>query len=315
MISIKIIIAFGLISIISIRFFTRVKLKSRLANILLCSVYTGCGFLAFTISCNALDCNHHWASPSTTVRRYVAVARYNFFLNSRNSSDDWTPDFSEIYPHDYFLAILTFFGVYFRWQINWFADGLVLTNCLVLWVNAAGFRKLLEKDEKRGGTLLSGEVLKNYRTLKDLADLINSTSSHVVLLFMAQALFYYSVSLNDIFTAKNYRSMIIIISFLFTAIAAFFFAGDACRQMEYLGKWLSRRMDSSGDLHAESASRIMQEIKGHEVGISGHWFILDFPAIFNVRFYSLRIFQENESYATHLVFGDHVHILSSSCDI
>lgn len=208
----------------------------------------------------------------------MATARYNFFLNS-SFSHNWAPEFSEIYPHDYFLAGVTFIGMYFRTQMAYFADGLILANSLLLWVNTAGFRKLLEKDAEKKRTLPSREILKNYETLKDLADLINSTISHVVLVFMAVALFYYAVNLNDILKTGQYLGKLGRFIFLGIFLGIFFFAGDTCRQVEYLGKWLSRKLllaEAPGDLHSESISQIMQEITRHEVGISGHWFVLDF---------------------------------------
>lgn len=213
-----------------------------MASILLSSYYTGWGFFEFFSSFCVLgwDYDNIGASPSWTVRRYVATARFNFFLTS-NDSSNWAPEFSEIYPHDYFLTIVTCIGMYFRALIANFADGLILSSCLLLWVNVSGFRKLLQEDEKKGGVYSSREILKHYGTLKELADIINSVTSSLVLALMAQRLFVYSVFLNSIFIASNYlEKFSLIFDFLYVA-AVFFLAGHICREMKYLVKWLSRR--------------------------------------------------------------------------
>lgn len=239
---------------------------------------------------NALGWNHIGSSASWTVRRYVATARYNFFLNSTNNRT-WAPPWQEIYPHDYILAAVTCIGMYFRQQMAFFADGLILTNCLLLWVNATRFRHLLEKTGSGDDSVLScSQILKSYETLKELATMINSTTAQVVLIFSAQALFHYSISLNGIFIASNYLERFRIFSFLMIAGAVFFFAGDSCRQVEGLGRWLSARKGKTGDFPTgEELALILHEVKEHEVGISGKWFVLDFSAIFNVSAEIIRV--------------------------
>lgn len=86
-------------------------------------------------------------NPSTEwiVRRYVASARYNFFMAS-NASRNWAPDMEEVTWLDGVLAVVTFFAISFRQVIALYADGFLLLVAMMMWVVSKGFKNLVQAE-------------------------------------------------------------------------------------------------------------------------------------------------------------------------
>lgn len=125
-------------------------------------------------------------------------------------------------------------------------------------------------------------VLANYRALKKLSSMVNSAMNKIVLIYSAEYLFYYSMNFDEMFEAVDRLWQIrnsLFFSFIFST---FFFAGDSCKNVEdSLSAWISWKSEH-GAKKVPSSNVLLHEAKSHIFGLSGHIFILDYGAIFNV---------------------------------
>lgn len=161
---------------------------------------------------------------SKIVIRFVNIARYNFFLSNdhRNSS---LKSFKEVNTVDAFIGIITFFTLLLRHLFSFFSDGLILISCLSLWYPTRKFTAMINTNISYDDIEVSA-TLKSYELLKSFSKQLNQVFALVLMFYLAESIFFYSISLNVIFVAGNIINKARAISFFFMLVAILFFSGD-----------------------------------------------------------------------------------------
>lgn len=121
--------------------------------------------------------------------------------------------------------------------------------------------------------------------------------SVAVLLFVGEALFYYSTNINDIFIAKDFIGRFRSYIFFLNSAAVLYISGDICKVVEEsIGQWAAYFTETTPEegivkVDITNITRqchktlmiLLSEAESHIISISGNIFVLDYNAIFNVR--------------------------------
>lgn len=124
--------------------------------------------------------------------------------------------------------ILLTVGIFWRYSQSFAA---LLKQCSVEHSNLVNNKiaiQLVEGDS----TCLSQFVVKQYTILRELSIMINSAIGAQITWNLLEFVFYYSVSLDDLFEIRNLdKNMIIFLFWMVDTFSILYFASDAWRQV------------------------------------------------------------------------------------
>ncbi|CAL8086588.1 unnamed protein product [Orchesella dallaii] len=234
-------------------------------------------------------------------RRLVAEARYSFFL-SNESHLDQAPSSDEISTLDGFLAVITGFTFQCRFIAGYFVDVGILLCVLTLWAPVSGFtgnikKQISRKEEEIGddGEYNNSEstvkrlhvhqnddeddeiVLKQYKALKQLTQLISEANGANILPFISEAVFGYAIYFEEVLITKDFSHRLIFLCFYFCAVSILVFSADVCRKMQCMKSWLWYQ-DRFSNFPSQKLLIVLHDLSTNAVGITA-------SGIFTVDFY------------------------------
>lgn len=167
-----------------------------------------------------------------------------------------------ISPLDGFLAVITGISYQCRFIAGFFVDVGILCCVLTLWAPVAGFAASIRKQVKMNKTVehifdnshkqvsphspISQEmqlqqveeeanrqelVTKQYRALKQLAELISRANGDTILPFISEAVFGYALFFEDVLITTNVFRRIVLLCFYFCAVNILVLSADVCRKV------------------------------------------------------------------------------------
>lgn len=264
-------------------------------------------------------------------RTYFGIARFNFF-SANSTITDAAVTTEGVNPLQIVAAVVAFTGVLYRQLFGLFTDGLLLMGCLTLWFPAKIFSSLvaahivelealLDPQSLRNLIVLTEEqhifhvhkISKNYDSLKELCKLVNDTFSLVLLLYMTEALFSYSINLNAIFLYNFWIQRARLIAYMLSFIGMLMISGDiglqVCInnshmqiniilqvfifQISKLNEWVylvnklqqrikHTRIRFNKNICIVDVSQWLDELSSNSVIIHGVIFVMDYATVFSV---------------------------------
>lgn len=212
-------------------------------------------------------------SSDRIFRRIVATARYNFLLASDTRLNS-VPTWDDIHPSDWIIGVLAFIGIWFRQLLAFTSDGFILLLAMFIWTLSQSFEQLVSRNCDKN------EFLLNFQALKTVSNLIREIMGNCILLYFGEALFYYSVNINDLLKDEEDTERIRSLVFLSIAIMIFRFSGDSCQTVEdsVIG-WIRLKF---GEIDPGLTSVLMHDATKHVVGLHGSIFVVDYSTILSV---------------------------------
>ncbi|OXA64783.1 hypothetical protein Fcan01_01335 [Folsomia candida] len=212
-------------------------------------------------------------SSDRIFRRIVATARYNFLLASDTRLNS-VPTWDDIHPSDWIIGVLAFIGIWFRQLLAFTSDGFILLLAMFIWTLSQSFEQLVSRNCDKN------EFLLNFQALKTVSNLIREIMGNCILLYFGEALFYYSVNINDLLKDEEDTERIRSLVFLSIAIMIFRFSGDSCQTVEdsVIG-WIRLKF---GEIDPGLTSVLMHDATKHVVGLHGSIFVVDYSTILSM---------------------------------
>lgn len=133
----------------------------------------------------------NWIKPIWRWEKMEVAARYNFFVENLNVSNNILSG--------WVLTAPASIGYHFRQSIGYFCDTFLLMNVLTMWTAAKSFAVLLEKDASDGTVPQWKGIYDRFKFLEDLSVYINKVVGTQTTLFLVEMVLYYAVNLDDVF--------------------------------------------------------------------------------------------------------------------
>lgn len=102
-------------------------------------------------------------------------------------------------------------------------DYLLLTVAMGLWVPCKYFSEILKKDN-----VPVPEILEMFEDLKIYSDLLNEVLNGLVVPFVLDVVFYYSIHLMDFVIVESIPDLMVLTICVFVTIGTFYFAAESC---------------------------------------------------------------------------------------
>ncbi|CAL8072516.1 unnamed protein product [Orchesella dallaii] len=238
-------------------------------------------------------------TPTWWWRELVSMGRYTFFVGSRPEPNK-APLLSEISAVDVIYAVFTALGLLGRYINGIFSDLCILSYVVTLWIVANTFAKeikatecnevvLIEENEavlrhysKSTNILEWPEIYNRYKSIRKLAAMINQAFGSLVTAFMAEAIIFYSISLDATLTTNDFFKKANMLHFYCTTFGILFISADICNQMVAIKSWLAND-ENRKKVPYDEMQIVLYDLLTNEVGIRGsNVFTITYSLVANI---------------------------------